>query len=98
MKLSPSLLALTSSAFCATTTSAVDTQKLLRGAIVLASDSKYNKIPADTTVGSLNDPAYIHKGCGFPHYPGYCSDLNQCSTGVGWYCNDGKSVNPNDPS
>ena len=50
MKLSPSLLALTSSAFCATTTSAVETQKLLRGATVLASDSKYNKIPADTTV------------------------------------------------
>ena len=49
MKLSPSLLALTSSAFCATATSAVNTQELLRGAIVLESDSKYNTIPADAT-------------------------------------------------
>ena len=49
MKLSPSLLALTSSAFCATATSAVDSQELLRGAIVLESDSKYNNIPAEAT-------------------------------------------------
>ncbi len=51
MKLSPSLLALTSSAFCATTTSAVDTQKILRGAIVLASDSKYNPSHNEQEVG-----------------------------------------------
>ncbi len=106
MKLSPSLLALTSSAFCATTVSALDSQKLLRGAIVLASDSKYNNIiPADTTVSENlvsipndDDPAYIHKKCSFPNYPGYCGDVNQCSTGIGWYCNDGQPVHTNDPS
>ena len=109
MKLSPSLLALTSSAFCATTTSAFETQKLLRGATVLASDSKYNKIPADATVSEnlvstdfaanpAPNPAYIHKNYKSPSFPQYCGDINTCSTGIGWYCNDGKSVNPNDPS
>jgi hypothetical protein len=42
LKVKLSLSLLTSSVFCATTASAADTQKLLRGAIELASDSKYN--------------------------------------------------------
>ena len=50
MKLSLSSLLTSSVFFCATTASAVDTQKLLRGAVELASDSKYN---LDSTDSSL---------------------------------------------
>ena len=107
MKLSPSLLALTSSAFCATTTSAFETQKLLRGATVLASDSKYNKIPADTTVF---DRAFIKRGCAAKdvHYMTNadcenkwntkCAQIGHLPDNVGaWYCGN-DDVSGYDPS
>ncbi len=52
MKLSLSLL--TSSVFCTTIASAVDTQKRLRGATVLASYSKYNPSHNEQKDGAFN--------------------------------------------
>ena len=68
MKLSLSLL--TSSVFCATTTtaSAVDTQKLLRGAVELASDSKYN---LDSTDSALTTTDLYAKISSFAAQPGF---------------------------
>ena len=67
MKLSLSLF-LTSSVFCATTASAVDTQKLLRGAVELASDSKYN---LDSTDSALTTTDLYAKISSFAAQPGF---------------------------
>jgi len=104
MKLSISLLTLTSTIFYTSTVSAdntqVDTPKLLRGATMLASDNPYLDSTDYAAAPIANyDYAYIHKGCSMANdaYPKYCNDDN-CKGWHGWYCNDGQKVDPSDPS